>query len=245
MSHPTVVVAEDDTLLREGLTTLLERHGFTVTAAVGDTGALLAAVRSHRPDLVITDVRMPPWEGDDGLRAALTLRTEHPGLPVLVLSQYLHRRLAAQLLDSGDAVGYLLKDGIGEVAEFVDAARRVAAGQTVFDPDVVRRLVRSAPLDRLTEREVDVLRLMAEGRSNAAIAAALHLSEAAVSKHIGNVLLKLDLHPSDDDNRRVRAVLAYLEGQGGPDGSGGPERPGGPGGPGAADRQGGLEGRSR
>ncbi|MEV0131967.1 response regulator transcription factor [Dactylosporangium sp. NPDC050688] len=211
-----VVIAEDGILIREGIAGLLRRFGHEVVAAVGTADELVAAVRSARPDLVVTDVRMPPAFTDEGLQAAITLRAEHPLLPVLVLSQYVEQTYAAELLDSGrnGYVGYLLKDRIGDVTEFVDAVDRVAAGHTVVDPEVVMQLLgrRRDPLQRLTPRERDVLALMAEGRSNAAIARALVVSEAAVSKHINSLLAKLDLPPDEDDHRRVRAVLTYLRG---------------------------------
>ncbi|MEU5661230.1 response regulator transcription factor [Streptomyces longwoodensis] len=209
-----VVLAEDGVLLRDGLTALLERFGHRVVAAVGDAPALLDAVRAHDPDVVVTDVRMPPGFTDEGLHAAVRLRGERPGLPVLVLSQYVQRAYAAELLDSGDGtgVGYLLKDRVGQVTEFVDALDEVAAGGTVVDPEVVRQLLRRRrdPLERLTPREREVLALVAEGRSNAAVARALVVSEAAVGKHIGSILTKLDLPPAQDVHRRVLAVLAYL-----------------------------------
>ncbi|WLW54385.1 response regulator transcription factor [Streptomyces sp. YU58] len=209
-----VVLAEDSVLLRDGLVALLTRFGHEVVAAVGDADALLAATTEHRPDIVVTDVRMPPGFQDEGLHAAVRLREERAGLPVLVLSQYVQRAYAAELLDSGDGtgVGYLLKDRVGQVEEFVDALREVAAGGTVVDPEVVRQLLRRRrdPLMRLTPREREVLALIAEGRSNGAIARTLVVSEAAVGKHIGNILTKLDLPPADDVHRRVLAVLAYL-----------------------------------
>ncbi len=209
-----VVLAEDSVLLREGLVGVLHRFGHEVVAAVGDADALREAVTAHAPDVVVTDVRMPPAFQDEGLRAALALRARRPGLPVLVLSQYVQRSYAAELLDSGDGggVGYLLKDRIGQVEQFVDAFARVAAGGTVVDPEVVRQLLRRRrdPLERLTPREREVLALVAEGRSNAAIAAELVVTEAAVGKHIGNILGKLDLPPAEGTHRRVLAVLAYL-----------------------------------
>ncbi|MGW1884321.1 response regulator [Streptomyces sp. NPDC001970] len=209
-----VVIAEDSVLLREGLTGLLQRFGHDVVAAVGDADALRAAVSAHEPDIVVTDVRMPPGLKDEGLRAAVDLRAERPRLPVLVLSQYVQRTYATELLDSGDGigVGYLLKDRVGHVEEFMDALVRVAQGGTVVDPEVVRRLLRRRrdPLEQLTPREREVLALVAEGRSNAAIARALVVTEAAVGKHIGNILAKLDLPPAEDTHRRVLAVLAYL-----------------------------------
>ncbi|TVL91265.1 response regulator transcription factor [Streptomyces sp. SAJ15] len=218
--HPTepdplrVVLAEDGVLLREGLIGLLARFGHRVVAAVGDAEALRAAVAEHGPDIVITDVRMPPGQTDEGLRAAVALRQQRPGLPVLVLSQYVQRSYAADLLDSGNgsAVGYLLKDRIGQVEDFLAAVDTVAAGGTVVDQEVVRQLLRRRrdPLERLTPREREVLALMAEGRSNAAICRELVVSDAAVSKHIGNILMKLDLPPAEETHRRVLAVLEFL-----------------------------------
>jgi len=209
-----IVLAEDSVLLRDGLVGLLTRFGHEVVAAVGDADALLTAAAEHAPDVVVTDVRMPPGFQDEGLHAAVKLREERPGLPVLVLSQYVQRAYAAELLDSGDGtgVGYLLKDRVGQVEEFVDALHKVAAGGTVVDPEVVRQLLRRRrdPLARLSPREREVLALIAEGRSNGAIAKALVVSEAAVGKHIGSILTKLDLPPADDTHRRVLAVLAYL-----------------------------------
>lgn len=207
-----VVLAEDGVLLREGLAGLLARFGLDVVAAVGDADALVAAVAEHRPDLVVTDVRMPPGFTDEGLRAALALRRDHPGLPVVALSQYVDRGLAADLLDAHGGVGYLLKDRVVDVEEFAATLRRVAAGGTAIDPEVVRRLLarRRDPLERLSPREREVLALLAEGRSNTAIARDLVVSEAAVGKHVGNILAKLGLPPDDDTNRRVLAVLAYL-----------------------------------
>ncbi|MGW8742842.1 LuxR C-terminal-related transcriptional regulator [Streptomyces sp. WAC 04229] len=209
-----VVLAEDSVLLRDGLTGLLARFGHRVEAAVGDADALVAAVAEHGPDIVVTDVRMPPGFQDEGLRAAVGLREERPTLPVLVLSQYVQRAYVSDLLDSGDGtgVGYLLKDRVGQVEEFVEALTEVADGGTVVDPEVVRQLLRRRrdPLERLTPREREVLALVAEGRSNAAVARQLVVSEAAVGKHIGNILTKLDLPPATDTHRRVLAVLAYL-----------------------------------
>jgi DNA-binding NarL/FixJ family response regulator len=199
---------------------LLHRFGHAVVAAVGDAPALVAAVEEHRPDVVVTDVRMPPGFTDEGLRAAVALRAAHPSLAVLVLSQYVEQTYAAELLDAdtrrgrGAGVGYLLKDRVGDVEEFVDAVHRVAAGAMVIDPEVVGQLLgrRRDPLQRLTPREREVLALMAEGRSNAAIARTLVVSEAAVAKHISSILAKLDLPPTEDDHRRVMAVLAFLRG---------------------------------
>jgi DNA-binding NarL/FixJ family response regulator len=201
-------------LLREGLAGLLERFGFAVVAAVGDAESLRAEVTGQRPDLVVTDIRMPPGFTDEGLRAAVELRREQPGLCVVALSQYVERSYAAELLDSGDGrgVGYLLKDRVVDVEEFVATLRQVLDGGTVVDPQVVRQLLarRRDPLGRLSAREHDVLALMAEGHSNASIAARLVISEAGVGKHVGNILAKLDLPPAQDTNRRVLAVLAYL-----------------------------------
>lgn len=209
-----VVLAEDGVLLREGLAGLLTRFGFDVVAGVGDADALVAAVEEHRPDLVVTDIRMPPGQTDEGLRAAVRLRRSHPGLAVVALSQYVQRGYAGELLDSNDGrgVGYLLKDRVVDVEEFVGKLRSVVAGGTVVDPAVVRQLLRrrSDPLAALSPREREVLALVAEGHSNAAIAASLVVSEAAVGKHVGNILAKLNLAPTDDSNRRVLAVLTYL-----------------------------------
>jgi DNA-binding NarL/FixJ family response regulator len=209
-----IVLGEDSVLLREGLTGLLGQFGHQVVAGVGDADALIDAVREQQPDIVVTDVRMPPAYTDEGLRAAVTLRRAQPSLPILVLSQYVEQTYAAELIDAGRVAGtgYLLKDRVGEVTEFIDAVGRVAEGHTVVDPEVVRQLLdrRRDPLARLTPRETEVLGLMAEGRSNAAIARRLVVTEAAVAKHIAAILLKLDLPPAADDHRRVLAVLAYL-----------------------------------
>ncbi|WP_228989504.1 response regulator transcription factor [Streptomyces sp. DH8] len=211
-----IVLAEDSVLLREGLVGLMERFGHQVLAGVGTADELTAAVAEHDPDIVVTDVRMPPGFSDEGLRAALRLREKNPRLPILVLSQYVQRAYAEELLDSSDGthVGYLLKERVGNVEEFVEALQRVASGATVVDPEVVRQLLRHRrdPLARLTPREQEVLALMAEGQSNASVAAALHVSEGTVSKHFGSILTKLDLNLSDATNRRVLAVLAYLRG---------------------------------
>ncbi|MEU9186578.1 response regulator transcription factor [Streptomyces sp. NPDC048484] len=208
------MLAEDSVLLREGLIGLLSRCGHEVVAAVGDAEALVAAVEEHAPDIVVTDVRMPPGFQDEGLHAAVRLREKRPTLPVLVLSQYVQRTYASELLDSGDGsgVGYLLKDRVGQVEEFVDALREVADGGTVIDPEVVRQLLRRRrdPLQRLTPREREVLTLIAEGKSNGAIADELVVSEAAIGKHISSILTKLDLPPAHETHRRVLAVLAYL-----------------------------------
>jgi DNA-binding NarL/FixJ family response regulator len=209
-----VILAEDGVLLREGLAGLLMRFGFQVDAVAGDAVALKAAVAEHSPDLVITDIRMPPAFADEGLRAAVELRHARPGLAVVVLSQYVQHSYAADLLDSGEGrgVGYLLKDRVADIEEFVAALRRVAAGGTVVDPQVISQLVRRRrnPLSALSARERDVLALIAEGHSNAAIARRLVVTEAAVGKHVGNIFAKLRLPQADDTNRRVLAVLAYL-----------------------------------
>ncbi|MFI6843690.1 response regulator transcription factor [Kitasatospora sp. NBC_00085] len=215
-----IVIAEDAVLLRAGLVELLSRGGHRVVAAVGDATALADAVDADRPDVVITDVRMPPAFHDEGLRAALELRDRHPGLPVLVLSQYVATPYATRLLGAAGAqpagLGYLLKDRVGEVADFLDALARVAAGQTVIDPEVVRVLLRQQsaerPPDRLTPREREVLGLMAQGLNNQAIGARLSITEASVVKHCGNIFMKLDLDPAEG-NRRVLAVLAHLRGE--------------------------------
>jgi len=210
-----VVIGEDSVLLLAGLVKLLESAGFEVAATAGDATALLDAVDRERPDLVIADVRMPPTHTDEGIRAALVIRAQWPDIAILVLSQYVEERYAADLLSANtSSVGYLLKDRVADVAEFLDALRRVAAGGTALDPEVVAQLlVRRGggdPLDALTQRERDVLALMAEGRSNAEIAASLVITESAVSKHINSIFAKLGLYPGDTGNRRVLAVLRYL-----------------------------------
>jgi DNA-binding NarL/FixJ family response regulator len=208
-----VVIAEDAVVLREGLTRLLADRGHEVSAAVGDAEALLEQVRAHQPDAVIADIRMPPSHTDEGLRAAETIRREFPSVGVLMFSQYIETRYTARLLESGaGGVGYLLKDRVGNVGEFVAALERVADGGTALDPEVVSMLLRrpDAGLASLTGREREVLGLMAEGRSNAGIAAKLVLSEGAVEKHIASIFGKLALESSAGDNRRVLAVLRYL-----------------------------------
>ena len=210
-----IVIGEDLFLLRDGLVRLLTAHGFEIAAAVGTAPELLEALTKERPDVGIVDVRLPPTHTDDGLRAALAARREIPGLPVLVLSQYVEQLYARELLaDQAGGVGYLLKDRVFNDEAFAAAIRSVAAGGTVLDPEVVQKLmVRRAgrePVSRLTPREREVLALMAEGRSNAAIAQRLFITDKAVSKHAAGIFGKLDLAPSDDDNRRVLAVLAYL-----------------------------------
>jgi len=208
-----IVIGEDLFLLRDGLVRLLTAHGFEIAAAVGTAPELLEALTTERPDVGIVDVRLPPTHTDDGLRAALRARKQVPGLPVLVLSQYVEQLYARELLaDQAGGVGYLLKDRVFNDEAFAAAIRSVAAGGTVLDPEVVQKLMaRSQPVSRLSPREREVLALMAEGRSNAAIAQRLFITEKAVSKHAAGIFGKLDLAPSDDDNRRVLAVLAYLE----------------------------------
>jgi DNA-binding NarL/FixJ family response regulator len=211
-----IVIADDSVLLREGLVRLLAETNHEVVAAVGDGPGLVAAVREHRPDLSIVDVRMPPTHTDEGLRAAVAARSEAPGTPVLVLSQYVEVSYADDLLADGrGGVGYLLKDRVADLGEFLDALRRVAAGGTVLDPEVVAQLFarrrRHDPLGTLTAREREVLGLMAEGRSNTSIARRLVVTEGAVEKHVRNIFTKLDLPPDDEQHRRVLAVLAYLK----------------------------------
>jgi len=207
-----VVLAEDLVLLRDGLVLLLRTHGFEVVAAVGSGPELLDALRTHRPDVAVVDVRLPPTFTDEGLQAALTARREIPGLPVLVLSQHVEQLYARELLaDGSGGIGYLLKDRVMRVDAFVEAIERVAGGGTAMDPDVIAKLfARSRGVDGLTPREREVLALMAEGRSNTAIGSRLFLSESAVGKHTASIFGKLDLAVSDDDNRRVLAVLAFL-----------------------------------
>ncbi|MEU7019136.1 response regulator transcription factor [Streptomyces sp. NPDC046203] len=210
-----VVLAEDLFLLRDGLSRTLTEHGFEVVAAVDNGPSLRRALREERPDVAVVDIRLPPDFTDEGLRAALEARRERPGLPVLVLSQYVDQLYAQELLAGGEgAVGYLLKDRVTRTDQFVDAVRTVAAGGTVLDPQVVARLLARGEARgttaALTPREHEVLRLMAEGRSNAAIGQHLHISESAIAKHTAGIFAKLRIEPSADDNRRVLAVLAYL-----------------------------------
>ena len=210
-----VVVAEDLFLLRDGLARLLSAHDFEIAAAVDSAPGLLCALLEHRPDIAVVDVRLPPGFADDGLQAALAARREVPGLPVLLLSQYVEQLYARELLaDQAGAVGYLLKDRVFSDDQFVDAIRTVAAGGTVMDPEVVTKLLgrhsRDEPISRLSGREREVLELMAEGRSNTAIAQRLFITEKAVSKHTTSIFTKLGLAADQDDNRRVLAVLAYL-----------------------------------
>jgi DNA-binding NarL/FixJ family response regulator len=218
-----VVIAEDSAVVRAGLAEILADRGHVVAAAVGDAEALRAAVAEHRPDVTVVDVRMPPSHTDEGLRAAIAIRRDHPSVGVLVFSQYIETRYVAELLGAGRGgrggsaagVGYLLKDRVADVSEFIEALSRVAAGGTALDPEVVTQLLgasrRAGGLGTLTAREREVLGLMAEGRSNGAIAGLLVVSERAVEKHVGNIFSKLGLPPSDADHRRVLAVLRYLE----------------------------------
>jgi DNA-binding NarL/FixJ family response regulator len=211
------VIAEDNALLRDGLTRMLTAYGFEVVEAVDNGPSVVPALTRHRPDVAVIDVRLPPKFTDEGLRAALQARAQVPGLPILILSQHVEQTYARELLsDRGGGVGYLLKDRVTNVGQFVDAVRRVAAGGTALDPEVVSQLLsrraNDEPLGALTAREREVLGLMAEGRSNAAIARQLFVTEKAVAKHINNIFGKLALPPSEDDNRRVLAVVAYLNG---------------------------------
>jgi DNA-binding NarL/FixJ family response regulator len=211
-----IVIAEDAAIMRDGLTQTLTRRGHDVVAAVADAEALRLAVGQHRPDVAIIDVRMPPTHTDEGLRAAQAIRRDHPGVAVLVFSQYIETQTATELFASAPAgVGYLLKDRVADVSDFIDAITRVARGGTVLDPEVVRQLLtasrRADTLAALTPREREVLSLVAQGRSNAAIAAALFISPKVVEKHIASIFDKLGLTPDDNDNRRVIAALRYLE----------------------------------
>ena len=212
-----IVIAEDSVLLREGLAEILARRDHQVVAAVGDAQGLLTSVLAQAPDVAIVDVRLPPGYQDEGLRAALKLRSDHPEVGILVLSQYVEPTYATELLEvATSGLGYLLKDRVGDVLDFLDTLERVAAGGVVIDPEVVRQLLARGtrdPLDELTAREREVLALMAEGRSNGAVARSLVVTEAAVAKHIGNIFGKLGLEPAEDDHRRVLAVLAYLRGR--------------------------------
>lgn len=214
-----VVIADDSVLLREGLVRLLEESGFDVAGQAGDAEDLLRKVGAHKPDVAVVDVRMPPTHTDEGLRAARRIRVEHPGTAVLVLSQYVEEAFALDLLsETTERTGYLLKDRVADLDTFTDAVRRVAAGGSVLDPEVVALLLgrrrREDPLAALTPREREVMALMAEGRSNAAIAQALVVTERAVEKHVTSIFSKLDLTPTSEDHRRVLAVLAYLRSAG-------------------------------
>lgn len=211
-----MVIAEDSALVREGIARLIEESGGTVVAKVGDGPSFIEAVVAHRPDVSVVDVRMPPSQRDEGLRAAIEARQRVPGTPVLVLSQYVERQYATELLaDRSGGVGYLLKDRVGDVREFMDALRRVARGGTALDPEVVAQLMLSKraddPISSLTPREREVLAAMAEGRTNVGIARALGITEGATEKHISNIFSKLELPDTPNDHRRVLAVLAYLE----------------------------------
>jgi len=212
-----IVIAEDSVLLREGAVRLLADAGFDVVGQAGDGEELLRKVRAHKPDVAVVDIRMPPTHVDEGLKAARVIREELPGTGVLVLSQYVEERYAVELLAEGaDGVGYLLKDRIAEIDRFVDAVRRVGEGGSVLDPEVVAHMLgrreRDDPLESLTPREREVLALMAEGRTNRAIAAELMVSERAVERHVTSIFVKLDLPAGQDDHRRVLAVLTYLGG---------------------------------
>jgi len=216
-----ILICEDSTLLREGLVRLLEDSGHIVTAALADAGCLDETVAETAPELCILDVRLPPTWTDEGIRAALRLRQSHPGIALLVLSQYVEERYAADLIaGSGGALGYLLKDRVTDVAEFLETIERIGAGATVFDPEVVAQLLsrrgRDERMGRLTDRESTVLALIAEGRSNQAIARTLHISEGSVEKHVTAVFQKLDLEPDESGNRRVLAALVHLEHGGAP-----------------------------
>jgi DNA-binding NarL/FixJ family response regulator len=210
-----VVIAEDSALIREGIARLIEESGGTVVAKVGDGDAFVRAVETHRPDVSVVDVRMPPTQRDEGLRAAIEARRRVPGTPILVLSQYVERQYATELLaDRAGGVGYLLKDRVGDIREFMDALRRVSKGGTALDPEVVAQLMArnraDDPLATLTPREREVLAAMAEGRTNIGIAEQLSITEGAAEKHISNIFGKLELPESPNDHRRVLAVLAYL-----------------------------------
>jgi DNA-binding NarL/FixJ family response regulator len=208
-----VVIAEDAAIMRNGLAEILTRRGHEVAAAVGDAEALIAAVAEHGPDVAVIDVRMPPSHTDEGLRAAVSVRRDHPGTAVLVFSQYIEPHAAAELLASAPSgVGYLLKDRVADVSDFIDALERVAAGNTVLDPEVVSSLLkRHQALPALTPREREMLALVAQGRSNAAIAAELFITQKVVEKHVASIFDKLGLSLSDNDNRRVLAAIRYLE----------------------------------
>jgi DNA-binding NarL/FixJ family response regulator len=213
-----VVLAEDNVLLREGIAGLLERAGFEIAGQAGDADGLIASVRAQRPDLLVADIRMPPGHSTEGLDAAMTIREEFPDTGIMVLSAFVHAEHAVKLLSSGRGIGYLLKDRVENVTEFVQSLQRVAGGGVVIDPELVQDLVRTRrdqdPFDVLSAREREVLSLMAEGRSNAGIARQIWVAESTVEKHVHSILGKLDLPDSSDDHRRVLAVLAYLSSAG-------------------------------
>jgi DNA-binding NarL/FixJ family response regulator len=211
-----VVIGEDDVLLREGVSRILSEAGFDVVAESGDASDFLRKARAHKPDVAVVDVRMPPHNEDDGLRAALELRVERPGTGILVLSQFYEESFAVDLIaEHPEGVGYLLKERVGDVSSFVDAVKRVAAGGTALDPDVVARMLkRHGPLDALTPRERDVLAEMAEGKSNLGIAESLYVTEAAVEKHVRSIFQKLGLAPTTQEHRRVLAVLTFMRASG-------------------------------
>jgi len=215
-----VVIGEDDVLLREGIARLLAEAGFEVVAQAGDADAFLRQALAHRPDVAVVDVQMPPSHSDDGLRAALELRRQHPEIGILVLSQFYEEEYAVELIgDRAEGVGYLLKERVGDVKAFTDAVTRVAAGGSALDPEVVGRMLgrrrKSGPLDELSPRERDVLALMAEGKTNQGIAEALFVTEAAVEKHVTSIFSKLELDPARTEHRRVHAVLTYIRGTSG------------------------------
>ena len=215
--RPRIVLADDDVLLREGMASLLERSGFEVAGQAGDANQLLSLVRHHRPELVIVDIRMPPGQSTEGLEAARVIRQEFPEIAILVLSAHVEVEHAMRLLATGERIGYLLKSRVTDVAQFIDSLQRIARGGSVVDPALVQELVgsrrRNDPLETLTQREREVLALMAEGVSNSGIARRLFITEGTVEKHVNSILSKLQLSDSEDDHRRVLAVIAYLEGR--------------------------------
>jgi DNA-binding NarL/FixJ family response regulator len=215
--RPRIVLADDDVLLREGMASLLERSGFEVAGQAGDANQLLSLVRHHRPELVIVDIRMPPGQSTEGLEAARVIRQEFPEIAILVLSAHVEVEHAMRLLATGERIGYLLKSRVTDVAQFVDSLQRIARGGSVVDPALVQELVgsrrRNDPLETLTQREREVLALMAEGVSNSGIARRLFITEGTVEKHVNSILSKLQLSDSENDHRRVLAVIAYLEGR--------------------------------
>ena len=215
--RPRIVLADDDVLLREGMASLLERSGFEVAGQAGDANQLLSLVRHHRPELVIVDIRMPPGQSTEGLEAARVIRQEFPEIAILVLSAHVEVEHAMRLLATGERIGYLLKSRVTDVAQFIDSLQRIARGGSVVDPALVQELVgsrrRNDPLETLTQREREVLALMAEGVSNSGIARRLFITEGTVEKHVNSILSKLQLSDSENDHRRVLAVIAYLEGR--------------------------------